>query len=63
MLILSEQGCHLHGLRLLRGDIQRTDQVIDCLGGILFSDIGKVGIDGCGDRTAVAENPLNMTKA
>jgi len=37
--------------------------MINGLGGILVSDIGKVGIDGCGDRTTVAENPLNVAKA
>jgi len=53
----------LHGLRLLRHDIERTDQMIDCLGGILLGDIGEVRIDGRGRGAAMAENPLNMTKA
>jgi len=62
-LIFPEQICHLHGLRLLRRDIQRIDQLIDRFGGILLGDIGKVCIDGRGCGAAVAENPLDMAEA
>jgi len=37
--------------------------MIDCFGGILLGDIGKVCIDGCGRGTTVAENPLDMAQA
>jgi len=37
--------------------------MIDCLGGILFGDIGEVCIDGCGRGAAVTKYPLNQSEA
>jgi len=37
--------------------------MIDCLGGVLLSDIGEMRIDGCGRGAAMAKNPLNVSEA
>lgn len=63
LLIFSEKVCQLHGLRLLWRDVQRVDQFLDSLGGVLFGDVGEVCIDGCRRGAAMAKNALDMAKA